>query len=75
MLTFSGSDMHDEIEMIRRLQDEGRRVPEEQWVEWVNTNKDKIRFFGNDGYVPDREEWVKRCEYFLACMGVAASRR
>ena len=68
MLTFSRGDMTEEIEMVRRLRDEGRVVSDEQWADWVNINKDKIRFSGNDGYVPDQEEWVKRCEYFLVCM-------
>lgn len=69
MLTFSKDDMAEEVELIRRLQKEAREVPEDQWAGWVNMNRDNIRLSGNDGYVPDREEWIKRCESFLVCMG------
>jgi len=69
MLTFSKDNMAEEVEMIRELQKEAREVPDEQWAAWVNMNRDNIRLSGNDGYVPDRDEWIKRCESFLVCMG------
>ncbi|MCP3970454.1 MAG: hypothetical protein GY717_09100 [Rhodobacteraceae bacterium] len=69
MLTFSRENMNEEVEMIRRLQQEARGIPDAQWASWVNRNRDSIRLSGNDGYVPDRDEWMKRCESFLVCMG------
>ncbi len=69
MQTFSQEIMAEEIEMVRRLQAEARLVSEDDWADWVNQNKDKIRFNGTDGYVPDQEEWIKRCESFLVSMG------
>ncbi len=69
MFTFSQNIMAEEIEMVRRLQSEARNIPEEEWADWVNQNKDKVRLSGKDDYVPDQEEWIKRCESFLACMG------
>lgn len=69
MQTFSTDGMDDEFEMVTRLQQEARTVSEEDWPEWVNRNKDKVRLSGNDGSIPDQEEWIKRCESFLVCMG------
>ncbi len=71
MHTFSNNDMADEITMVRGLQQEAREVSDENWADWVKLNKDKIRLSGNDGYVPDQEEWIKRCESFLMCMGAS----
>ena len=69
MFAYSQEIMAEEIEMVRRLQAEAREVPQELWADWVNQNKDKVRLSGKDDYVPDQEEWIKRCESFLACMG------
>ncbi|GEM_PF-5726074 len=69
MQPFFNDLMKDEIEMVTRLQEEARHVPDDEWAEWVNLNKDKVRLAGNDGSVPDQEEWIKRCESFLVVMG------
>ncbi|MCP5086726.1 MAG: hypothetical protein GY952_08000 [Rhodobacteraceae bacterium] len=69
MFTFSKEIMDEEVEMIRRLQKAAQDVPQEQWADWVKKNRDSFRLSGNDGYLPDRDEWMKRCESFLACMG------
>ncbi|MCP5073112.1 MAG: hypothetical protein GY947_07435 [Rhodobacteraceae bacterium] len=72
MQTFSKQAMTDEVAMVRQLVKEARAVPSEEWTDWASQNKDKIRFSGNDGYVPEQEEWIKRCEGFLASMGAMA---
>lgn len=69
MHTFFTDTMAEEIKMVRALQDEARQVPEEEWADWVNLNRDKVRLSGSDGYVPDQQEWIKRCASFLASMG------
>ncbi len=68
MFTFTKDDMAEEVELIRRAQAEAWDVPDEEWKDWVNENRNLIRLSGNDGYVPDREEWIKRAESFLVLM-------
>ena len=68
MIIFSRAGMQEEILAVQKLREEARKVSEAAWPDWVNANKDKIRLSGTDGYVPEREEWIKRCTYFLACL-------
>lgn len=73
MLSFSRNDMADEIDMVRHLQEQARSVAAADWAAWVNRHKDMVRLSGKDDYVPDQEEWIKRCESFLACAAGAFS--
>ncbi|MCP5038764.1 MAG: hypothetical protein GY945_14330 [Rhodobacteraceae bacterium] len=68
MFTFTKDDMTEEVKLIRAAQAEAADVPDEEWANWVSENRNLIRFSGNDGYVPDREEWIKRAEAFLTLM-------
>lgn len=68
MFTFSRDIMAEETDMVRQLVLEARAVLAGEWAAWVKRNKDKVRLSGADDYIPDQDDWIKRCEGFLVCM-------
>lgn len=68
MYTFSRDIMAEETSMVRQLVREARTVPAREWPAWVTQNKDRVRLSGADDYIPEQEDWIKRCESFLACI-------